>query len=318
MYFLFKQGGRVTVESSFTQHCFALLSTGQLQVLERGAHRVLPSPRNQEVEKCILQMSALGDMARVVVEAEFPDVLVVIAFSVFDLADEENAVAEVVVNQTQCQRLAKLFSVDAQVLACQIARHRPTAQAIKHSAQCSNQEAWQKTVQRSREVGASGGLMLDALQPVAMRYLVWSCSTAGVEQRFSVGDRVGVDRTPASQITESFTLRAVFDKVSADERKEVVRRAQELFAEGCPRTRKLSRNSRRGKGAKRFSRTKTGTEIGWLARRRSIVTVAAKLPRTHNSAGALHVGAALPRTHDLVGAGRVGGRTAQDLVVFRR
>ena len=163
----------------------------------------------------------------------------VITFSAFALADEEEAVAEVAVNQTHCQRLAKLFSVDAQVLACQIARHRPTAQAIKNSTQCSNQEAWQKAVQRSRGVGASAGLMLDALQLVAMRYLVWSCSTAGVEQRFSVGDRLGVDGTPSSQITESLTLRAAFDKLSANERKEVVSRAQELFAEICPRTRKL-------------------------------------------------------------------------------
>ena len=119
----------------------------------------------------------------------------------------------------------QLFSVDAQALACQIARHRPTAQAIRNSTQCSNQEAWQKTVQRSKEVRASARLMLDSLRPVVMRYLVWSCSTAGVEQRFSVGDKLGVDRTPASQIAESLTLRVVFDKVSADERKEVVRRA---------------------------------------------------------------------------------------------
>ena len=150
--------------------------------------------------------------------------------------------------------------------------------------------------------------MLDALQPVVMRYLVWSCSTAGVEQSFSVGDRLGVERTPASQITESLTLRAAFDNLSANERKEVVSRAQELFAEGCPRTRKLSRSSRRGKGTKRFSRTKTRTEIGWLARRRNMVRAATKLPRTHNlvGAGRVNVGVALPRTHDLVGAGHVG------------
>jgi hypothetical protein len=139
-------------------------------------------------------------------------------------------VAEVAVNQTHCHRLAKLLSVDAQALACHIARHRPTTQAIKNSTQCNNQKGWQKTLQWIREVRASAGLMWDSLQHVVMRYLVWYCSTAGVEQRFSVGDRLGVDRTPASQIIESLTLRAVFDKVSADETKEVVRRAQELFA----------------------------------------------------------------------------------------
>jgi hypothetical protein len=111
--FLFKAGGCMTVESSFTQHCLTLLSTGQLQVLEQGAHRVLLSPSNQEVQKCISRMSTWADMAKAVVEAEFPDFLAVNAFSVFALADEEKAVAEVAVNQTHCQRLAKLFSVDA-------------------------------------------------------------------------------------------------------------------------------------------------------------------------------------------------------------
>jgi hypothetical protein len=107
-----------------------------------------------------------------------------------------------------------------------------------------------------------------------------------VEQRFSVGDRLGVEKTPSSQITESLTLRAVFDKVSAEDRKAVVRRAQELFAEGCPRTRNPTRHSRRDKGIMRSSITKANTESGWLARRRSIVTAATKLPRTHSLVGA--------------------------------
>ena len=75
---------------------------------------MLPSPSNQEVHKCILRMSEWADMAKAVVEAEFPDFLAVIVFSVLSLADEEKPVAEVAVNQTHCQRLAKLFSVDAQ------------------------------------------------------------------------------------------------------------------------------------------------------------------------------------------------------------
>ena len=77
-------------------------------------------------------------MAKAVVEAELPDFLAVTAFSVFALADEEKAVAGVAVDHTHCQRLAKVFSVDAQALACQIARHRPTAHAVKISTQRSN------------------------------------------------------------------------------------------------------------------------------------------------------------------------------------
>ena len=104
----------MTVESSFTQHCLTLLSKEQLQVLEQGTYRVLPSPSDQKVQTCILRMYKWADMAKAVVEAEFPDFLVVIAFSVFALADEEKAAAEEAVNQTHCQRLAKLISVDAQ------------------------------------------------------------------------------------------------------------------------------------------------------------------------------------------------------------
>ena len=149
--FLFKRGGCMAVESSFTQHCLTLLSTGQLQVLEQGTYQVLPSPSDQKVQKCILRMSKWADMAKAVVEAEFPDFLVVTAFSVFALADEEKAVAEVAVNQTHCQRLAKLLSVDAQALACQIARHRPTSQANANITQCNKQEAWPKTLQKEHK-----------------------------------------------------------------------------------------------------------------------------------------------------------------------
>ena len=106
--------------------------------------------------------------------------------------------------------------------------------------------------------------MLDALQPVVMRYLVWSCSTAGVEQSFSVGDRLGVERTPASQITESLTLRAAFDKLSANERKEVVSRAQELFVEGCPRTRTVSRIPGGARGPRRSREQRQALRlVGW-------------------------------------------------------
>ena len=48
--FLFKRGGCMTVESNFTQHCLTLLSTMQLQVLEQGTYRVLPSPSDQQVQ----------------------------------------------------------------------------------------------------------------------------------------------------------------------------------------------------------------------------------------------------------------------------
>ncbi len=86
-------------------------------------------------------------ISRASVEAEFPDFLVVTAFSDFALADEEKAVAEVAVNQTYCQRLAKLLPVDAQALACHIARqtNKPIHQE-QHAVQQSRGLA--ETVQK--------------------------------------------------------------------------------------------------------------------------------------------------------------------------
>ncbi|MFM7985033.1 MAG: hypothetical protein ACKPKO_37510, partial [Candidatus Fonsibacter sp.] len=69
VYCLFKRGGFMAVESSFTQHCLTLLLTGQLQVLEKDTYRVLPSPREHEVQQCVLTMSKWADMAKAVVEA---------------------------------------------------------------------------------------------------------------------------------------------------------------------------------------------------------------------------------------------------------
>ena len=83
----------------------------------------------------------------------------VIDFSVLALADEMKAVAEVAVNHTHCQRLAKLWSVDVQVLACQIARHRPTAQAIKNSTQCRNHDALAEN--RAKEQGGTSQRWVD-------------------------------------------------------------------------------------------------------------------------------------------------------------
>ena len=55
--FLFKRGGCITFEINFTQHCLTLLSTRQLQVLEKDAYRVLPIPRDQDVQQYVLRMS---------------------------------------------------------------------------------------------------------------------------------------------------------------------------------------------------------------------------------------------------------------------
>jgi hypothetical protein len=172
--FLCKRGGRMAVESSFTQHCLTLLSTRQLQVLERGTYRVLPSPSDQQVQKCILRISKWADMAKAVVEAEFPDFLVLcLCFrrrgeSRGRSGSEPDTLPEV--GQAVFSGCAGLGLSD-----CQTQTNNPSLQE-HHAVQQPGGLA--DTVQKSKEVRASAGLMLGSLQPVVMRYLVRSCNTA--------------------------------------------------------------------------------------------------------------------------------------------
>ena len=71
--------------------------------------------------------------------------------------------------------------------------------------------------------------------------------------------------------------------VGVPEKRTIVWQAQELFAEGCPRTRALGRKrcSRLDKGTKRRQMkvsVNVKSEVGWLRRRRSTVASGAKDP----------------------------------------
>ena len=156
--FLFLHRGSMSVESSFTQHCLRLLAAGQLQVLPSttaAAGRVLGPPDDEAVQRCMRRMAAWTDMAKAAIDAEFPDFLVLNSFAIFALSDDTGSVAAAPMGETHwrhCQRLGKLFAVAPEALADQLTRLRPTAQAIKHDTKCSNHEAWQKAMQRCREV----------------------------------------------------------------------------------------------------------------------------------------------------------------------
>jgi hypothetical protein len=89
--FLFKQGGRMTVEDSFVRDRMSLLSAGQVQLLphstKAGQLRVLGPPSEEAVRRCISRMAMWAEMAKAAVEAEFPDFLVLNSFAVFALSD---------------------------------------------------------------------------------------------------------------------------------------------------------------------------------------------------------------------------------------
>ena len=111
-----------------------------------------------------------------------------------------------------------------------------------------------------------------------MDEVVWSSSTAGVEQRFIIGDRLAIEKTAASQVQESLVLQAAFDKVgSLKEKRAIAERARELFVQGSPRTRR-DRCNRLDKGTKRQLKVEEidRSEVGWLRRRRCTVALGSR------------------------------------------
>ncbi len=254
-----------------------LLRTGALQIFPTRKSqdiRELSPPTDAQVQVCVGRMRAWATLAKAVAEAEFPDFSVCNAFACFSLAEGQSGPApqEGTVDKAHCERLGKVFGVDSGDLAIQLLKGRPLAQAIKNDSKCTNHEAWRQVLERKTW---SKAFPNSALEQVALRYLVWSSSTAGVEQRFSVGDRLAVERSPAGQVTESLVLRAAFDKRPAEENRKVCIRAQELYATGCAQTRGNRGGTRIDKGVKRPARAILGkTERDWMKRRRVAVGAA--------------------------------------------
>ncbi|MFM6390883.1 MAG: hypothetical protein ACKPFH_00080, partial [Dolichospermum sp.] len=127
-------------------------------------------------------------------------------------------------------RLAAALNVDGGALCAEIADHRPIAAAIAKETGCDNRRAWQKAVERTQATTASREVHpASALVRVLQRYLAWTCSNSGVEQSFSVAERLRFGRGPASEATEALQLRAALDK-RPDEAAQVCARAREMYA----------------------------------------------------------------------------------------
>ncbi len=194
--FLFheKERGCFSVEG-YTAHCMMALQAGVVEILPHGKNgevRVLRPPRPEAVERCLERMRAWVRLALSVMEAECPSFCILHSFSVFDLREGRG---DVVASgwrpdAKHVERLAQSFHVDAQALSAQLQEHRPYAQAIKINNNCGCREAWREAVLRRR-------VPSDSLQAVLLRYLVWTASSSGVEQRFSMVDRLNVvERSP--------------------------------------------------------------------------------------------------------------------------
>ena len=279
--FLWQDGGCFSSDG-YTKHCHGLLADGLPVVVVRGAHRadakVLRKPGGATLDRCLQRMRCWLRLAEETLQAEFPHCHLLRAFSVFDVADAAEGHDWGPAHSPGLHRLAAALNVDGGALCAEIADHRPIAAAIAKETGCDNRRAWQKAVERTQATTASREVHpASALVRVLQRYFAWTCSSSGVEQSFSVAERLRFGRGPASEATEALQLRAALDK-RPDEAAQVCARAREMYAAVFGVRRGQRTRSRLDKGRHK-KQQRTDTEAAWLRRRRLSVAVASAAAR---------------------------------------
>lgn len=271
--FLWQEGGCLTSEG-YTKHCLDLLCEG-LPVFNRSTVQVLHKPSETTMDRCLMRMRCWLRLAEETLQAEFPHCHLLRAFSVFDVQDapaDRGHWAQT--HRGGLLKLAAAFNIDGPQLCAELADHQPIAAAIAREAGCGNRRAWQRALDRTQRTQASREAHpAEALLPTLQRYLAWTCSSSGVEQNFSVAERLRFGRGPATEATEALQLKAALDKRPPEEHARVCARARELYADVFGPTRGQRSGARIDRGTRRRKR-RPNTEAAWLRRRRLSVTEA--------------------------------------------
>ena len=208
-------------------------------------------------------------------QAEFTHCHLLRAFSAFDVEDipvDRGHWAQA--HRDGLFKLVAAFNVDGPKLCTELADHQPIAAAIAREAGCGNRWAWQRALERTQRTRASREAHpAEALIQTLQRYLAWTCSSSGVEQNFSVAERLRFGRGPANEATEALQLKAALDKRPPEEHARACARARELYGEVFGPTRGQRSGARLDKGTRR-KKQRANTEAAWLRRRRQSVTEA--------------------------------------------
>jgi hypothetical protein len=232
-------------------------------------------------------------VAEEVLAAEYPHCHLLRAFAAFDLRDVNDKdlaanARNLSAHQENLERLAHAFKVPGggAMLRAQLADHQPIAASIAKETRCDNRVAWQRALERTQKTHVSKQTYpASALGPVLQRYVAWTASSSGVEQNFSIAERLRLSHTPASADKEAESLKAAFDKRPA-EHLEVSARAQEIYADVFGAMRPNRTSARIDKGVKKKSKFGPGhrlvrTDAEWVRRRRVDVAATALGRKRH-------------------------------------
>ena len=146
---------------------------------------------------CFQHMAAWASLAASVARTEFPDFEIAKSFRIFRLSDSDHGPDHSVVGgakradgidfDADFARLAATFGVNTNCLKSEFEAVQGIAEHIFQSEQVSSRDAWCQAVRKiSTRSDSRERTPTQTLRKILERYLVWTVSTSGVEQNFSL------------------------------------------------------------------------------------------------------------------------------------
>ena len=136
---------------------------------------------------CLARMQNWWTLAQSVLKTEFPDADITTCFSAFDLHSVAGGppahVRPVPRDELLC--VAEFLALDGEGLIREFRELRAVAEGILQKSHCSNISAWAAAVADTGGIRLRAQYPLDNLLPALRRYVIYSGSSAGVEQCFS-------------------------------------------------------------------------------------------------------------------------------------
>ena len=187
------------------------------------------------LNNCLGRMRAFTEVAKAVLEAEFPSYDLSRAFCIFNLAKSGGGLTPLDTMSDDVSRnfarLSTAFDVDMDHLVAQYNDHLPLARRVKVITGSSNQEAWQEAVRKTQRHSSSSH-PATALITVLQRYLCYTISTAKVEQSFSKLKRVlGEHCLGGSEVFEARLVKVILDRTGTHADTTRIERAREIWGQ---------------------------------------------------------------------------------------
>ena len=143
--------------------------------------------------ECLKRMAAWVSLSARVINAEFPSFEAAQAFRVLSWSASGDSVGDLDSLHEDFERLAHTFQLDEAVLKAEYQGLIGLARAIQRETRGSTRDAWCSAIKKVQGRLAKS-YPCKVLSALLHRYMVWSISSSGVEQNFSVRKLIATPR----------------------------------------------------------------------------------------------------------------------------